>query len=63
MRRPSPPIIAILFAAFVGIFVFSVLPALAAPVLTIAPITWNVVGLDSNDVTTGPENFPVGARV
>jgi hypothetical protein len=31
--------------------------------LSITPITWNVIGLDSNDVTTGPENFPVGARV
>ena len=39
------------------------LPALAAANLTITPITWNVVGLDSNDVTTGPNNFPVGARV
>ena len=26
----------------------------AAPTLTIAPISWNVVGLDSNDVLTGP---------
>jgi hypothetical protein len=35
----------------------------AAPSLTITPITWNVVGLDSNDVNVGPNNFPVGARV
>jgi LPXTG-site transpeptidase (sortase) family protein len=35
----------------------------AAPSLTIAPITWNVVGLDSNDPTVGPNTFPVGARV
>lgn len=33
------------------------------PVLTITPITWGVVGLDSNNVTTGPNLFPVGARV
>jgi len=26
------------------------------------PITWNVVGLDSNDVDDGPEDFPVGVR-
>lgn len=38
-------------------------PASAAPVLTITSITWNVVGLDSNNVTVGPNNFPVGARV
>ncbi|MBI3913570.1 MAG: hypothetical protein HY327_05220, partial [Chloroflexi bacterium] len=35
----------------------------AAPVLTITPITWNVIGLDSNDVTVGPNTFMVGARV
>ena len=37
------------------------LPATAA--LTITPITWNVVGLDSNSPTTGPFRFPVAARV
>ena len=31
--------------------------------LTITPITWNVVGLDSNNVNVGPNNFPIGARV
>src|SRR5215216_1518589 len=35
----------------------------AAAVLTISPITWNVIGLDSNNVSVGPNNFPVGARV
>ena len=30
---------------------------------TIQPITWNVVGLDSNNVSVGPNVFPVGARV
>lgn len=35
----------------------------AAPALTITPITWGVVGLDSNNVTAGPNLFPVGARV
>jgi LPXTG-site transpeptidase (sortase) family protein len=35
----------------------------AAAILTITPITWNVVGLDSNNVNVGPNNFPVGARV
>ncbi|NJC95876.1 MAG: hypothetical protein FIB03_05990, partial [Anaerolineae bacterium] len=36
---------------------------LAAANLTITPLTWNVVGLDSNNVSVGPNNFPVGARV
>jgi len=31
--------------------------------LTIEPITWDVIGLDSNLVTAGPQDFPVGARV
>ena len=37
--------------------------ASAAAVLTITPLTWNIVGLDSNNVNVGPNNFPVGARV
>jgi hypothetical protein len=35
----------------------------AAATLTITPITWNVVGLDSNDVNSGPQHFPIGVRV
>ncbi|MBT7080142.1 MAG: DUF11 domain-containing protein [Chloroflexi bacterium] len=30
--------------------------------MTVKPITWNVIGLDSNDVESGPNRFPVGAR-
>jgi uncharacterized repeat protein (TIGR01451 family) len=37
--------------------------ARAAANLTIQPITWNVIGLDSNNVNAGPEFFPVGVRV
>src|SRR4051812_12591212 len=33
----------------------------AAPVLTITPMTWGVAGLDSNNVTVGPNVFPVSA--
>ncbi len=36
-------------------------PSLAA--LTITPITWNVIGLDSNSPASGPFRFPVAARV
>src|SRR5690349_6175875 len=46
-------------AAVFGLFV----PMLAHAALTVAPITWNVVGLDSNSPTSGPKDFPVGARV
>src|ERR1700750_1111852 len=38
-------------------------PAQAAPTLSVTRITWNVVGLDSNKVSTGPNQFPVGMRV
>ncbi|MFP5247322.1 MAG: hypothetical protein ACLGH0_11565, partial [Thermoanaerobaculia bacterium] len=37
------------------------LPVQAA--LTVEPITWNIIGLDSNDPTSGPNRFPIGARV
>jgi CshA-type fibril repeat protein len=37
--------------------------AAAAASLTISPITWDVIGLDSNKVTDGPDTFMVGARV
>jgi mucin-19 len=38
-------------------------PAFAAASLSITPITWNVIGLDSNNVNVGPNHFPVGVRV
>lgn len=41
----------------------SPLLAHADAILTIEPITWNVVGLDSNNVNVGPNNFPIGVRV
>jgi hypothetical protein len=31
--------------------------------LTVTPITWNIIGLDSNRPDAGPNRFPVGARV
>ena len=31
--------------------------------LTITPVTWNVIGLDSNNVTVGPDTYQIGARV
>lgn len=39
------------------------LPVQAAASISVSPITWNVVGLDSNNVNVGPNIFPVGARV
>ena len=34
-----------------------------AAVLTVTPLTWNVIGLDSNSPAAGPQHFPIGARV
>jgi uncharacterized repeat protein (TIGR01451 family) len=31
--------------------------------ITVTPTSWNVVGLDSNNTSTGPDTFEVGARV
>jgi uncharacterized repeat protein (TIGR01451 family) len=30
--------------------------------ITVTPTTWNIIGLDSNDVNAGPDTFQVGAR-
>ncbi|MFC4427849.1 beta strand repeat-containing protein [Deinococcus navajonensis] len=37
--------------------------AQAAVSLSITPITWDVIGLDSNNVNAGPNIYPVGARI
>ena len=31
--------------------------------ITVTPVTWNVIGLDSNNLSIGPDTFQVGARV
>ena len=64
-KRGSALYIFVIFSILITVWLGAVPARLAnaAPVLTITPITWNVVGLDSNDVNAGPNNFPVGARV
>jgi uncharacterized repeat protein (TIGR01451 family) len=51
-----------LFAAWAAIATLG-LPSVAQAALTVTPITWNIVGLDSNSPATGPKNFPIGARI
>ncbi|MDE3087943.1 MAG: DUF11 domain-containing protein, partial [Chloroflexota bacterium] len=46
-----------------GLWLLAFSPAYAAATLTVTPITWNVIGLDSNSPTSGPYRFPIGARV
>lgn len=66
---PSKTIIRMITPAVIGLLLVigllgSAFPsAAAAPNLEIIPITWNVVGLDANDVTRGPNTFTVGARI
>ncbi len=53
-RRIGLALTLLLSLAFAG-------PAFAT--LTVIPATWDIVGLDSNTPATGPNHFPVGARV
>jgi LPXTG-site transpeptidase (sortase) family protein len=61
------------FASFLRLSLLAVLlaglilqpqyPVYALTTLTVTPLTWNIIGLDSNNVNVGPNHFPVGARV
>jgi len=59
------PVLLVLAGLLVTIIVltFPLIVTQAAPILSITPITWNVIGLDDADVNVGPNQFPVGARV
>lgn len=61
IRKITPAAIAFLFV--IGLLGSAFPTAAASPDLQIIPITWNVVGLDENDVTRGPNTFNVGARI
>jgi hypothetical protein len=52
-----------LVIALVTITLVPTIKVNAAAILSITPITWNIIGLDSNNVNVGPNQFPVGARV
>src|SRR5262249_25952007 len=57
-RSPRTPLVLL-----AGLACLAMLPAVAHATLTVTPITWDVIGLDSNNVNVGPSNFPVGARI
>lgn len=66
--RPFPALVRV--GVVLAILASMLTPVLAAhptqtgsPNLTVTPITWNIIGLDSNNVSVGPNNFPVGVRV
>lgn len=56
---------AVLLAALALMMLGSLLAASTAEatITSVTPITWNVIGLQSNNVLAGPNRFPVGARV
>ena len=56
-------VVVALLASAGSLAVTSVQSVSAAAVLTIKPISWGVVGLDSNRVTDGPDTYQTGAQV
>lgn len=62
-RSRRTRVLTVVLGAALALVAIPSTPAQAAPVLTITPLTWNVIGLDSNSPATGPDTFPVGARV
>lgn len=56
-RRPWAIRLLLLGLALSGI------PLAAQAELTVTPLTWNIIGLDSNNPALGPRDFPIGARV
>jgi len=64
LRRLTNGFLAFVFACGSISALLPALPTAAAGELEVIPITWDVVGLDSNrPLTSGPELFPVGAQV
>jgi LPXTG-site transpeptidase (sortase) family protein len=59
--RLVPALLAVL--VIFGLLLPTALPALAAPVLTITPLTWNIAGLDNENFALGPNSYLAGARV
>lgn len=53
----------LVIAAFGMLCLLTAGSALAATTVSVTPISWNVIGLDSNNVNVGPNHFPVGVRV
>ncbi|HXI11176.1 MAG TPA: hypothetical protein VNM92_00825 [Thermoanaerobaculia bacterium] len=49
--------------ASIGFVIAALFASSSEAALTVTPLTWNIIGLDSNRPLSGPKNFPVGARV
>jgi uncharacterized repeat protein (TIGR01451 family) len=50
-------------ASFFWLILSLLAPDLAHASLTVSPLTWNIIGLDSNAPAAGAKDFPVGARI
>ncbi len=53
-------ILALIFSSFSNL---ANVQAVSLSDITVKPISWNVIGLDSNNPSVGPDTFPVGVRV
>ena len=56
-------IFVVLSGLLMGLFFLADTPvrvSAQSSVLTVTPLTWNIIGLDSNSPATGPKDFPVG---
>ena len=59
-------VILVIFVGALGALTILARPLItvkAAPVLSITPVTWNVLGLDDTNLSNGPNEYPVGVRV
>ena len=65
MKRSSAAIalVAAILVPLAAVLFLPVMQASGAPILTITPLSWGVIGLDSNNVNVGPNTFQAGARV
>jgi uncharacterized repeat protein (TIGR01451 family) len=64
LTRLRPRWTRLFFKAFLLTMAFGVWGIQSAyAAITITPVSWNVVGLDSNNQTVGPDSFQIGARV
>src|SRR5438132_12768093 len=53
----------LLVRTFLFVIFVSVCAQSAYAGLTITPVTWNVIGIDSNNPAVGPDTYQIGARV
>jgi LPXTG-site transpeptidase (sortase) family protein len=60
-RKITPAVVILFF--IIGFFGSAIPSTAASPDLEIISITWNVVGLDANDVSQGSNIYSIGARI